>query len=213
MGRIRLFGISRWLCAVAIAVVLGASACSLVGNAPGRSEVSDKGAVPGQGGQDRHRLPPLPRPAPADAAAVLKSVPLASVAVTPSKQPPTGGNVDPTLPWLRPDSAGRVIQANLTRSAVAPPNRPARAKPAGAVAVHLASYASQAAARSGWDTLRKMYPRALAAADPILADAEAGADGPAVRLLAGPFDSESARSVCRDILTRGGWCRQVPLPR
>ncbi len=213
MGRIRLFGISRWLCAVALAVVLGASACSLVGNAPGRSEVSDKGAVPGQGGQDRLRLTPLPRPAPADAAAVLKSVPLASVAVTPSKRPPTGGNVDPTLPWLRPDSADRVIQANLTRSAVAPPNRPARAKPAGAVAVHLASYASQAAARSGWGTLRKMYPRALAAADPILADAEAGADGPAVRLLAGPFDSESARSVCRDILTRGGWCRQVPLPR
>ncbi len=50
MGRIRLFGVSRWICAPAMAVVLGASACSLVGNAPGRSQVSGQGAVAGEGG-------------------------------------------------------------------------------------------------------------------------------------------------------------------
>ena len=228
MGRIRWFGFSRWICAPAIAVVLGASACSLVSNAPGRSEVLGQGAVAGaggvaqakprgqgtaalkataqnQGGEGWHRLTPLPMPS--DGTADLKSVPLRSLAVTPSKRP--AGSVDPTLPWLRPDSAGRIIQAELTRSAVAPPTPP---KPAVAVAVHLASYGSRAAARSGWDALRKMYPQALAAAEPILTDAEAGANGPAVQLLAGPFDTESARSVCRDILTRGGWCRQVPLP-
>ncbi len=55
MGRVRLFGFSRWICALAIAVVLGASACSLVGDAPGRSEVSDKGAVPDRGGVDQAR--------------------------------------------------------------------------------------------------------------------------------------------------------------
>lgn len=228
MGRIRLFGFSRWICAPAIAVVLGASACSLVGNAPGRSQVSGQGAVgaaggvaqakprglgdatlkataQNQGGQAWHRLTPLPMPS--DGAADQKSVPLRSLAVTPPKRP--AGSVDPTLPWLRPDSAGRIIQGKLTRSAVAPPIPP---KPAVAVAVHLASYGSRAAARSGWDALRKMYPRVLAAAEPILTDAEAGANGPAVQLLAGPFDTESAGSVCRDILTRGGWCRQVPLP-
>ena len=216
MGRIRWFGFSRWICAPAIAVVLGASACSLVSNAPGRSEVLGQGSVAGaggvaqakprgqgtaplkataqnQGGEGWHRLTPSPMPS--DGTADLKSVPLRSLAVTPSKRP--AGSVDPTLPWLRPDSGGRIIQAKLTRSAVA---------------VHLASYGSRAAARSGWDALRKMYPRALAAAEPILTDAEAGANGPAVQLLAGPFDTDSARSVCRDILTRGGWCRQVPLP-
>ncbi len=228
MGRIRWFGFSRWICAPAIAVVLGASACSLVSNAPGRSEVWGQGAVAdaggvaqakprglgdatlkataqNQGGQGRHRVTSLPMPS--DGTADLKSVPLRSLAVTPPKRP--AGSVDPTLPWLRPDSAGRIIQAKLTRSAVAPPTPP---KPAGAVAEHLASYGSRAAARSGWDALSKMYPQALAAAEPILTDAEAGANGPAVQLLAGPFDTESARSVCRDILTRGGWCRQVPLP-
>ncbi len=217
MGRIRLFGIRRWIFALAIVVMLGASACSLVGNAPGRSEVSGRDAVAdaagvGQAkprGQGWHRLTPLPMPS--DGAAAPKSVSLTSLAVTPSKRPTTGGSVDPTLPWLQPGSAGGIIQANLTRSAAAPPTPPVPPKPA--VAVHLASYGSRAAARSGWDTLRKMYPQALAAADPILADAEADASGPAVRLLAGPFERESARSVCRDILTRGGWCRQVPLPR
>jgi hypothetical protein len=229
MGRIRLFGISRWICAPAIAVVLGASTCSLVGNAPGRSEVSGQGAVADRGGVDQAKPRrqgyaalkatarnqggqgwhgPTPLPMPSDGAADLKSVPLTSLAVTPSKRPT--GRVDPTLPWLRSDSAGRIIQANLTRSAAAPRTPPIPPKPA--VAVHLASYGSRAAARSGWDTLRKMYPRVLAAAEPILMDAEAGAKGPAVRLLAGPFDSESAGSVCRDILARGGWCRQVPLP-
>ncbi len=229
MGRIRVFGSSRWICAPAMAVVLGASACSLVGNAPGRSEVSGQGAVAdkggvdqakprrhgdaalqaaarNQGGQGGHRLTPVPMPS--DGAADLKSVPLTSVAVTPSKRPT--GSVDPTLPWLRPESAGRTIQVNLTRSAVAPRTPPIPAKPA--VAVHLASYGSRTAARRGWDTLRRMYPRVLAAAEPILTDAEAGANGSAVRLLAGPFDTESAGSVCRDIRTRGGWCRQVPLP-
>lgn len=215
MGRVRLFGFSRWICALAIAVMLGASACSLVGNLPGRSEVSGQGtaalnaAARNQGGQGWHRLTPLPMPA--DGTADLKSARLASLAVTPSKRPATGGSVDPTLPWLRPDSAGRIIQANLTRSAAAPRTPPI--PPKSAVAVHLASYGSRAAARSGWDTLRKMYPRVLAAAEPILTDAEAGAKGSAVRLLAGPFDTESAGSVCRDILARGGWCRQVPLPR
>lgn len=209
MRRIRSFGFSRWIFAPAIAVVLAASACSLVGNAPGQSEVSGQDAVAGEGGQGWHRLTPVPMPS--DGAADLKSVPLASLAVTPSKRATTGGRVDPTLPWLRPDSAGGIIQANLTRSAVAPRTPPIPPKPA--VAVHLATYGSRAAARSGWDTLRKMYPRALAAAEPILTDAEAGAKGPAIRLLAGPFDTESAGTVCRDILTRGGWCRQVPLPR
>jgi len=204
MGRVRFFGIDPLVCAAAIAVALGASACSWVGAAPG-DEVSDRG-----GGRP---LAPLPRAAPAEGAAALKSAAAPSLAVAPSKRPPTGGNVDPTLPWLQPGSTGRVIPAALPQAAVAPPKLPHPAKPVVAVAVHLASYDSHAAARSGWDTLRKLYPRALAAAKPILADAEPGAEGPAVRLLAGPFEAEAAGSVCRDILTRGGWCRQEPLPR
>ncbi len=203
MGRIQVFGFRRWICAPAIAVVLGTSACSLPGSAPGRSEVSGQGAVADRGG---HRLTPAPMPS--DDAAALKSVPLTSLAVTPSKRPT--GSVDPTLPWLRPGSAGRIVQAKLTQSAVAPQPPPNLPKPA--VAVHLASYGSRAAARRGWDTLRRMYPRLLAAAEPILTAAVAGANGPAVLLLAGPFDTESAGSVCRDIRTRGGWCRQVPVP-
>lgn len=94
-------------------------------------------------------------------------------------------------------------------AAPAPPAPPPPPKTAAAPAVHLASYRSRADAMSGWTILRDKYPQLLASAGPILEDADLGDKGLYVRLFAGPFDNASARAVCRDILARGGWCRQV----
>ncbi len=101
-------------------------------------------------------------------------------------------------------------------AAPAPPAPPAPPKTAAAPAapaphpaVHLASYRSRADAMSGWTILRERYPQLRASARPILKDADLGVSGQYVRLIAGPFDNTSARAVCRNIMARGGWCRQV----
>ena len=232
MGRSRIRRTCWPAIAAGFAVLVGTSACSDLGTAFDQGEPVAVQAQP-----TSYELLKSVTQNPggvAPAGSVSASPPrLADVEPASGSDPPSlAGDQDRRLPWLTPGSAKPVPRVSLPRPtgpvwdrpeptdqgasikvASEPGQAPVEAASAapGDVAVHLASYESREAAISGWTALRKLYPRALGDAEPMLEDGAIGAKGRTVRLLAGPFDTGAARSVCRDIMTQGGWCRQVSM--
>lgn len=73
--------------------------------------------------------------------------------------------------------------------------------------VHLASFASEAKAREGWEQLRKKFPD-LAGLQPHIVRADLGAKGVFFRLSAGPLASaKAAGEVCAKLKAGGQYCK------
>ncbi len=220
--------------AASLAVMAGVSACSFMAPPEAQGDAGLGTAyqhAPAGGGDQRarvdrgHEITGLPWLDRSNGAALSPP--------TPAPRVPSPQYADRTLPWLPPQPPMALVPGQRSQTVhvpvewhrrsgddapaapatPAPPAPPktaaAPAAPAPRPAVHLASYRSRADAMSGWTILRDRYPQLLASARPILEDADLGDNGQYVRLIAGPFDNNSARAVCRNILARGGWCRQV----
>lgn len=75
--------------------------------------------------------------------------------------------------------------------------------------IHLASYASEAKAREGWDQLRRRFPD-LASLQPDILRVDLGAKGIFYRLRAGSLASaQAAQSVCAKLKAGGQFCNAM----
>jgi len=73
--------------------------------------------------------------------------------------------------------------------------------------LHLASYGSEASARSGWAALQSLYPDLLAGKRYTLKSVDLGDRGVFVRLIAVPYaDSATAADACADLRRRTQYC-------
>lgn len=76
--------------------------------------------------------------------------------------------------------------------------------------IHLASYREARHGAEGWRALQSQHA-SLAGLDARLVEADLGAQGLYLRLLAGPFDtSEAASAACGPIQAGGNWCAVLP---
>jgi len=84
---------------------------------------------------------------------------------------------------------------------------PAAVNGTGGYGIHLASYGSDASARSGWDALQALYPDLLTGKRYTLRSVDLGDRGVFVRLIAVPFaDSAAAGAACADLQRRTQYC-------
>jgi hypothetical protein len=110
---------------------------------------------------------------------------------------------------------GKVVPAAEAPAAPAAPVAPVAetAVPAdgsGAYGIHLASYGSEADARSGWAALQGLYPDLLVGKRFALRPVDLGDRGIFIRLIALPFvDSQSAGAACADLERRAQYCTVV----
>lgn len=168
--------------------------------------------LPGCGCDEPKKPPPAPAPAaeaapppkePAQAAPGLPTAPMppavtqAPLAPTPGAQPPPGQPLPPIA--LAP--------------APQPPPGPPSAAAAQRWGAQLGAFRSVANASTSWDKFKARYIDLLdTVPGPLLREVDLGPKGKFVRVMAGPFNKESeARSMCIEVLARGGFCYVQPL--
>jgi len=126
-------------------------------------------------------------------------------AVTQSPLEPPPGGTAPAQPGLPP-------------IAVAPSPSPSSPPPAAAGqrwGAQLGAFRSVANASGSWDKFKARYIDLLnTVPGPLLREVDLGPKGKFVRVMAGPFNTEQeARSLCIEVLARGGFCYVQPLGR
>jgi cell division septation protein DedD len=121
-------------------------------------------------------------------------------------------------PLEPPPAAARPVQPALPPIAVAPSPRPTTPGPAQPLAgqrygAQLGAFRTLANASGAWDRFKARYIDLLnTVPGPLLREVDLGPKGKFVRVMAGPFGSEQeARSLCIEVLARGGFCYVQPL--
>lgn len=152
--------------------------------------------------------PPLLPPAQQPQAAQPPSLPIAPL-------PPAVSQAPLTPPATSPPATSP--QATLPPVAVAPSPRPPAppATTAGRYGAQLGAFRSLANASSAWERYKARYIDLLnTVPGPLLREVDLGPKGKFVRVMAGPFNTEQeARSLCIEVLARGGFCYVQPLGR
>jgi cell division septation protein DedD len=148
----------------------------------------------------------VPLPMPAASPLMAASAVSEPVAVPPAAMAPMAP------PAVAPAEAPAAPAKTTRRRAVAPT---AAAPPAAAAApssytIHLASYRSEAGARSGWRALQSRFGQELAGLEPTMVRVRVAGKGRVVRLLAGPFpNAAAADNACAGLKTQHLFCHTV----
>lgn len=142
-----------------------------------------------------------PRPATPPATTTRPGAPVALLPAQPARPPAA------TAPAATTPAPAATAPRPAAPVATAPP--PA---PAGAFALHLASYRAVATAREGWDELSRAAPQsALAGLAPGTAVFDKPGEGRYVRLNAGPVANRGdAEARCRTLQNAGLYCAVLP---
>lgn len=96
-----------------------------------------------------------------------------------------------------------------------PPLAPTALPGAAQYGAQLGAFRSRTNAERSWDRFKEQYTDLLAGMPgPLLRDVDLGQKGRFTRVMAGPFNSQSAaQSLCLEVLARGGFCHVQRLGR
>ncbi|KAA5607604.1 hypothetical protein F1188_02265 [Roseospira marina] len=134
------------------------------------------------------------------------SAPAAMPAVPSAMPPADTPSASTPAPAPAPVAAPAPTRAAPAATAAASASAPPSGGWSGA-GVRLASFRSEAAARSGWAKFQTAYPNLLSGLSPRLQRVDLGAQGTYQRLYAGPFESpQRARGLCGKIEEMGSVC-------
>jgi cell division septation protein DedD len=159
----------------------------------------------------RPTLPPEPAPlrSTQPPAPVATAPPPAAVAPPPVQQvqaPSQQPAARATAPAPAP-AAPAPVAATPAPAPAAPAPAVAAAPAGGGFVVQIASYPSEAEARSGWNTMKQRYGAVLANQTSDIKSADLGAKGTWYRLRIGPFaDRAAADAACAQLKAQGGSC-------